>query len=115
MRFKLAIAGVVLAVLLGAGGYFYATRAAPTAPTTSATNADTLLTDLREVLATQRKIIVLLADEKTLSAGERDAAQQRGAGAVSRWARAPRRHRRETANVIGKRRRRALRCGGHAA
>lgn len=71
MRFKLAIAGLVLAVLMGLGGYFYATRP-PSSP--AAVNVDTVLADLREVLATQRKIIVLLADEKALSAGERDAA-----------------------------------------
>ena len=72
MRFKLAMAGAVLAVLLGGGGYFYATRTAPTS--SIATNVDTVLADLREVLATQRRIIVLLDGENALAAGEREAA-----------------------------------------
>ncbi|SDH23272.1 MULTISPECIES: polysaccharide deacetylase family protein [unclassified Duganella] len=78
MKSKLMIAAVVAA--LAAGGAYVALRgkpeSAPVATNTAAVPA--LLPELQALLANYRKIIVLLADEKTLNDSERKAANQVG-------------------------------------
>ncbi|MQA42813.1 polysaccharide deacetylase family protein [Rugamonas aquatica] len=77
---QLSIAAVVLAI--AGGGAFVALRgtppaAAPAAATVAGATPE-LMPALHDMLAAYRKIIVLLADEKTLSASERKAAGQVG-------------------------------------
>jgi len=77
---QLSIAAVVVAVA-GAGAYV-ALRggqpAGPSAAAVAAVPAPDVMPELRDMLAAYRKIIVLLADEKTLSEADRKAAGQVG-------------------------------------
>ena len=80
MKSKLMIAAVVAAV--AAGGAYVALRgkpsAAPAAPAQAAAAVPAVQPELQALLANYRKIIVLLADEKTLTDSERKAANQVG-------------------------------------
>lgn len=83
----LLIAAIVATAIAAAAGLAYfrkpAEPPAPAAPTTGvAPMPDTgaILTGFKDVLAAYRKIIVLFADEKTLSANERAVANQMGQG-----------------------------------
>lgn len=80
---RIAVGALVVALMIGG---FVLTQRKPPIPPVGATaaspspNSDpsALRAGLGEVLASYRKIIVLLADEKTLSRGEREAANQAG-------------------------------------
>jgi len=80
---QLSIAAVVVAVA-GAGAYLAqrgkqpAPAAEPAAAPLVAGATPALMPELRNMLAAYRKIIVLLADEKTLSESDRKAAGQVG-------------------------------------
>jgi len=85
MNRKLLFAALLAGVMLGAGLVWRITQsAAPAAPIASTPvaplNVGGLLAALQDVLAAYRKIIVLFADEKTLSANERAMANQVGQG-----------------------------------
>ena len=75
---------VVAALLLAAGGGFFLTQRqnqpAPVPGESAAISADaaSITAEIKEVLAAYRKIIVLLADEKTLAAAEREPANRVG-------------------------------------
>ena len=74
MRFRFAGAICLLGALFAAGAYFYPARHAPEIGATAPFVTESVAGDLREILATHRKIIVLLADEKSQAADERNAA-----------------------------------------
>jgi uncharacterized caspase-like protein/peptidoglycan/xylan/chitin deacetylase (PgdA/CDA1 family) len=80
----LLLVAVVATALATAGGIAYfpnkAEPPAATVPVTPAPDTTQLLTGFKDVLAAYRKIIVLFADEKTLSATERTLANQVGQG-----------------------------------
>ncbi|MHA4868457.1 polysaccharide deacetylase family protein [Duganella sp. PWIR1] len=78
MKSKLMIAAVVAA--LAAGGAYLALRGTPSAApaATAPVAVPAVQPELQALLANYRKIIVLLADEKTLSDTERKAANQVG-------------------------------------
>ncbi|MEN6585742.1 MAG: polysaccharide deacetylase family protein [Sulfuricella sp.] len=84
---RIGVSALVVALLIG-GGVLFTQRKPPAPPgaTAAALPASTapdvtaIRAGLGEVLASYRKIIVLLADEKTLSSGELAAANQAGQG-----------------------------------
>ena len=81
---RLAVGALVAALLIG--GWVLSQRKPPlpagsaraAAPAIPIPDTSALRSGLGDVLAAYRKIIVLLADEKTLSSGEREAANQAG-------------------------------------
>ncbi len=82
-KLLVATAVVIVAAAVAAGVAVSRNTTAPSAPPAAAVAASPIdvapvAGELKEVLAAYRKIIVLLADEKTLDAAQRDAANQVG-------------------------------------